>query len=267
MNHEKMLTSEFAKLCQVDKKTLFYYDDINLLKPAGRTANGYRYYTMAQYDQMSAIKILQSSGLSLDEIKDMLHLNNYDQKVTRLQEQLTALNQKIDHLIYSRNYLQKALESLQHFIAHGTNQLLIEERPESYYFIQDIQRWTILSFLTDGYEYGVIYDLSQSQSIKPVPDKRFRLCSADQANYVRPAGQYVSMYQFVPAEDARHHLYIDDFLKQVTDKQIVTIPILYYESSYFEFLLDDQAHSIVKLTMPIDTKKNCLPEREAISDH
>lgn len=31
-------TKEFAKLCGVEKRTLFFYDEIDLLKPAAHTA-------------------------------------------------------------------------------------------------------------------------------------------------------------------------------------------------------------------------------------
>lgn len=37
-------TKEFAKLCGVEKRTLFFYDEIDLLKPARILPNGYREY-------------------------------------------------------------------------------------------------------------------------------------------------------------------------------------------------------------------------------
>lgn len=39
-----MTTKEFAKLCGVEKRTLFFYDEIDLLKPARILPNGYREY-------------------------------------------------------------------------------------------------------------------------------------------------------------------------------------------------------------------------------
>ena len=52
-------TGEFAKLVEVNKDTLLYYDKINLFKPAGIHANGYRYYTFKQFDQFMAIHSLR----------------------------------------------------------------------------------------------------------------------------------------------------------------------------------------------------------------
>ncbi len=38
-----MTTGEFAKFCQVTKRVLFYYDELDLLKPAYMNEKGYRY--------------------------------------------------------------------------------------------------------------------------------------------------------------------------------------------------------------------------------
>ncbi|MBM6801011.1 MerR family DNA-binding transcriptional regulator, partial [Coprobacillus cateniformis] len=43
-----MTTGEFAKFCQVTKRVLFYYDELDLLKPAYMNEKGYRYYAMHQ---------------------------------------------------------------------------------------------------------------------------------------------------------------------------------------------------------------------------
>lgn len=67
---ELLSTGEFAKLCQVNKKTLFHYDKIGILKPYAITNQGYRYYALHQLDTMNTIKMFQRLGMSL---KDMQH--------------------------------------------------------------------------------------------------------------------------------------------------------------------------------------------------
>ena len=37
---------QFARLHQLNKRTLHYYDDIGLFSPAYKGENGYRYYTI-----------------------------------------------------------------------------------------------------------------------------------------------------------------------------------------------------------------------------
>lgn len=62
-------TGEFAKLVEVKKDTLLYYDQIDLLKPAGTFANGYRYYTFDQFDQFVAIQSLRAVNVPIKNIK------------------------------------------------------------------------------------------------------------------------------------------------------------------------------------------------------
>ena len=60
-----MTTKEFAKLCGVEKRTRFYYDQIGLLKPETVLENGYRDYSQEQVKRLEDIKFLQATGLSL----------------------------------------------------------------------------------------------------------------------------------------------------------------------------------------------------------
>lgn len=46
---------QFARLHEVNKKTLMWYDEIGLLKPAVTKPNGYRYYT---YHQSSVLEVI-----------------------------------------------------------------------------------------------------------------------------------------------------------------------------------------------------------------
>ncbi len=67
-----MNTKEFAKLCGVEKRTLFHYDELGILKPAFVRENGYREYRPEQIGRMDMIKLLQASGYTLREIDKIL---------------------------------------------------------------------------------------------------------------------------------------------------------------------------------------------------
>ena len=66
-----MKTNEFAKLCGVDKRTLFYYDDIGLLKPAAVRENGYREYSEADVKRLKQIKFLRKLYVPVEEIRSL----------------------------------------------------------------------------------------------------------------------------------------------------------------------------------------------------
>ena len=67
---------EFARIAQVSKRTLRYYDEVGLLKPIQiDSASGYRLYSAEQLPQLNRILALKELGLSLDQIRRMLDDN------------------------------------------------------------------------------------------------------------------------------------------------------------------------------------------------
>ena len=64
---------EFARLAQVSRRLLRYYDEIGLLKPMQTDRfTDYRYYSAEQLPQLNRILALKDLGLSLDQIQRML---------------------------------------------------------------------------------------------------------------------------------------------------------------------------------------------------
>ena len=59
---------DFAKLAGTNLRTLRYYEELGLLRPASRSDGGFRFYERGQLDRLAAIKRLQDLGLSLKEI-------------------------------------------------------------------------------------------------------------------------------------------------------------------------------------------------------
>lgn len=65
---------DFSHLSQVPVKTLRYYDEIGLFKPAQIDPfTNYRYYTLDQLPRLNRILALKELGLSLEQIAQMLH--------------------------------------------------------------------------------------------------------------------------------------------------------------------------------------------------
>ena len=68
MAHYKI--GEFAELAGVSRKTLRFYDEIGLLRPASVNARtGYRGYEPRQLQELAAISSLKQLGLTLPEIR------------------------------------------------------------------------------------------------------------------------------------------------------------------------------------------------------
>ena len=88
---------QFADLHEINKKTLMWYDEIGLLKPACIKENGYRYYSYQQSAALETILMLREMNVSLDEIKQFMENRTIDNFGSLLQEKIIELNRTISH--------------------------------------------------------------------------------------------------------------------------------------------------------------------------
>lgn len=65
-------TGKFSRMARVSKRTLRYYDSIDLFKPIRVDQNGTRYYSAKQFADLNRILALKELGLTLDQIRRML---------------------------------------------------------------------------------------------------------------------------------------------------------------------------------------------------
>ena len=107
---------EFAKQCFVTRDTLLHYDKLDLLKPAFRGENNYRYYSSSQLPIMKVIRILQNLGMSLEDIKELKDKRTPEVFAQVLEEQLAELDKKIEQLSRARNLMftqRKIIKSVE----------------------------------------------------------------------------------------------------------------------------------------------------------
>ena len=69
MNDKKMTISQFARLHDVNKRTLHYYDEIGLFSPNAKSENGYRLYDFRQNIDFEYIQMLKELRMRIDEIR------------------------------------------------------------------------------------------------------------------------------------------------------------------------------------------------------
>ena len=94
---------EFARLAGVSVRTLHHYDRLGLLKPAGRTASGYRLYNGEHFARLQQIVTLKFIGFTLREIRKLVAGADLRTalRVQRasLEEKRRQLDQAIDAII------------------------------------------------------------------------------------------------------------------------------------------------------------------------
>ena len=98
----------FSKINKITTKTLRHYDEIGLLKPEHVDCfTGYRYYTSQQLPMLHKIITLKQMGLSLMEIREVIHNPTAVDLFLKLKEQDVLKNIEVEKtkLLHIRSYL------------------------------------------------------------------------------------------------------------------------------------------------------------------
>lgn len=114
--------SELAQLAGVSVRTLHHYDQIGLLKPAGRSQGGYRLYQQAQLYQLQQILLFKELDFSLPQIRQMLSEPNFDLRASLRQQQQWIRERQLQ-LDTLQQTLSHTLASLEHEEMSKTTQL------------------------------------------------------------------------------------------------------------------------------------------------
>jgi DNA-binding transcriptional MerR regulator len=72
MSTKTYTVSQVSRMAGVTVRTLHHYDEIALLVPSERRANGYRYYTDADLQRLQQILIFKELGFSLEAIQSII---------------------------------------------------------------------------------------------------------------------------------------------------------------------------------------------------
>src|SRR5699024_12728165 len=103
--------SVLAKVSGISIRTLRYYDQIGILKPAELNKSGYRIYKQKKLDLLQQILFYREMDMRLEDIKKIIHNPNFDQlsalkhhhqllqeKQSRLDQLIATVEKTITHL-------------------------------------------------------------------------------------------------------------------------------------------------------------------------
>jgi DNA-binding transcriptional MerR regulator len=103
---------EVAKICNVSRKTLRYYEQLGLLKPDYVCfENGYRYYTEQTMNSIPVIKYYKQMGFKLQEMKLAQNTENYF-----YQEQENIFLTKLDELKEEERRIRNSYSAISEWL-------------------------------------------------------------------------------------------------------------------------------------------------------
>jgi DNA-binding transcriptional MerR regulator len=103
---------KLASLAGVSTRTLRYYDEVGILKPARINSSGYRIYGQQEVDMLQQILFYRELGLSLDHIKAIVTDPGFDGKkaLKEHRQQLLEKRKQLDLLIGN---VEKTIEATE----------------------------------------------------------------------------------------------------------------------------------------------------------
>lgn len=101
---------KLAKMAGVTSRTLRYYDEIGLLKPARINSSGYRIYSEAEVDRLQQILFYRELDVDLETIKKIMSFPAFDEKI--------ALEQHRMNLLARREHLNRLIASVEKTLSY-----------------------------------------------------------------------------------------------------------------------------------------------------
>lgn len=129
---------KLGQLAGISTRTLRYYDEIGLLKPARINSSGYRIYGSAEVDRLQQILFYRELGVNLDSIKEIMTSKTFD-GVTALKEHREKLLDKRVQLDLLIENVDKSIQLTEGKIImtdkekfEGFKQKLVDENEQNY---------------------------------------------------------------------------------------------------------------------------------------
>jgi DNA-binding transcriptional MerR regulator len=122
---EKLRIGDVADRCGVTRDTIRFYERAGLLDAPGRTPSRHRVYDASAIEQVQFIRQLQSCGLTIGDIQQLVGLNRADRSAASerlmkiLRFRLEFIEGRISQLEICRNHLTAAMQRCAKARANG----------------------------------------------------------------------------------------------------------------------------------------------------
>ncbi|MET3728486.1 DNA-binding transcriptional MerR regulator [Fictibacillus halophilus] len=107
-------------LAGVSTRTLRYYDEIEILKPARINSSGYRIYGEAEVNRLQQILFYKELGLPLDQIKEIITSPAFNAA--------EALQEHREKLLNKREQLDRLIENVEQTIAANEGRITMTDK-------------------------------------------------------------------------------------------------------------------------------------------
>ena len=168
MNEKSRLLTigQFAAMHGINKKTLMWYDEIGLFRPAAvNPENGYRYYNYHQSSLLETILLLRELDLPISEIQSFMKERSAANLERLLGERLAELDRRITHLKAVRKTLSNHRENMRTLLHIDLSEICVVEKEERCLVTVDVDQNTsfeqaveLITAETEKYRLGRLHE-------------------------------------------------------------------------------------------------------------
>ncbi|NBH26793.1 MerR family transcriptional regulator [Lachnospiraceae bacterium] len=268
----KLLTiGQFAALHGINKKTLMWYDEIGLFKPAAiNPENGYRCYNYHQSPILETILLLRELDVSIVEIQAFMKNRSAENLKQLLDEKIASLDLQIIHLQAVRKTLCNHYQNMETLLTMDLSEISMVEKEERFLVTVDIDPSTsfekeveLVTAQTALYQVGRLHDVSYGSmiSVSSLREGRFdnysRLfieipfLTQKSGLHIQPAGKYLrAFYKGDWSGLPRRYQTILDY----ADSHGLEPYGFSYEKGINEAVVDRIEDYIVEIEIPVSAK-------------
>ncbi|MGO4546305.1 MerR family transcriptional regulator [Paenibacillus sp. 2TAB23] len=116
--NEGFTMKEMLVQCEISEDALRYYEKIGLLPPVKRKQNGHRLYSLKDKEMLLSIKCFKKIGMTLEEIKPFLQLQNAEENTISVQMSL-QLQHYQKRIVQQQRQLQQIWDMIETKLQSG----------------------------------------------------------------------------------------------------------------------------------------------------
>ncbi|MCI8847813.1 MAG: MerR family transcriptional regulator [Oscillibacter sp.] len=264
----RLLTiGQFAALHGINKKTLMWYDETGLFRPAVVCPeNGYRYYSYYQSSILETILLLRELNVSIAEIQTFMKDRSAASLEQLLREKIEDLDREMVHLKAVRKTLSKHRRNMLAVLTVDLSEISVVQREARHVVTVDITEETsfdkqveMITAKTKEYQLRRLHDASYGTMISveslacgkfsdysklfieiPFPIRKTGL-------HKQPAGEYVRTFYQGSWEDIR---FCYGKLFDYAAKEGLVLSGFSYETIINEAVTDRPEDAIVQIEIP-----------------
>lgn len=266
--HRLLTIGQFAAMHGINKKTLMWYDEIGLFKPAAvNPENGYRCYDYHQSPILETILLLRELDVPITEIHDFMKNRSASNMKHLLEERIADLDMQITHLQAVRKTLCSHFSDMETLLTMDLSKISIVEKEERCLVTIDIDRDTtfekeveLITSETVKYGLGRLHDATYGSmiSVVNIQNGRFdnytklfiEIPNLKQTDglHIQPKGKYIQAFH--KGRWDKIPLRYQDILNYA-ERQGLTLSGFSYEKGINEAVIDRIEDYIVKIEIPV----------------